>query len=63
MGHTLDHFRLNSAVSVILAVEVLRFVAHTMTSVADDRDLNLGVVWHLLLFTMLVGGHCNLESS
>lgn len=34
-----------------------------MTSVPDNWDLNFRVVWHLLLFTMFVGGHRNLEAS
>ena len=34
-----------------------------MASVAYDRDLDLGVVWHLLLLAMFVAGHSDLETS
>ena len=62
LSHTLHHFGLNRAISVILAVEVLRFVSHSMTGVTNDWDLYLGVVGHLLIFSVLVGGHGDLES-
>ena len=63
LSHTLHHFGLNSAISVILAIEVLRFVSHSVTGVANDRDLYLRVVGHLLIFSVLIGGHGDLESS
>ena len=63
LSHTLDHLGLDRAVSVVLAVEVLRFVAHAVASVADNWDLDLGLVWHLSLFTVLIGVHRDLEAS
>lgn len=54
VAHALDHFGLDGAITVVLAVKVLRLVAHTMTSVACNRDLDFRVVWHLLIFTVLV---------
>ena len=33
-----------------------------MASVTDNGDLNFGVVWHLVIFTVLVRSHCNLET-
>lgn len=63
LGHALDHLGLDCAVSVILAIEVLRFVTHAMASVANDRDLHFRVVWHLCLLTCLVRGHCDLEAG
>ena len=63
MGHTLDHLGLDCTVSVVLAIEVLRLVAHAVSSVANHGDLDLGLVWHLVLFTMLVGVHGDLEAN
>ena len=54
LGHALDHFGLNGAVSVVLSVEILRFVAHAVASVADYRDLHLRVVGHLSVLSVLV---------
>ena len=34
-----------------------------MASVADDWNLNFGVVWHLSVLSVLVRGHCDLETS
>jgi len=54
LGHALNHFGLNGAITVVLAVEVLRLVAHAMASVTDDGDLHFRIVWHLLVVTLLV---------
>lgn len=63
LSHALDHLRLNGTVSVVLAIEVLRLVTHTMAGVAYNRDLHFRVVWHLLLLTRLVRSHGNLEAG
>ena len=34
-----------------------------MASVAHNGDLNLRVIGHFCLFTVLIGSHCNLEAS
>ena len=44
---------LNGAVTVVLSIEILGFVSHSVSGVADDGDLNFGVVWKLLCFTLL----------
>ena len=63
LGHTLHHLGLDGTVTVVLSIEVLGFVAHSVSCVADDGDLNLGVVWKLLFFTRLSGMHRDLHAS
>ena len=40
LNHTLHHLRLDTAVSKVLPVEVLRFVAHTVATVPNDWDVH-----------------------
>ena len=63
LGHTLHHLGLDGTVTVVLSIEVLGFVAHSVSCVADDGDLNFGVVWKLLFFTSLSGMHRDLHAS
>ena len=58
-----DHFTHDGAVTIVLSVEVLRLVAHSVSCVANNWDLNFGVVWKLLCFTLFRGMHCNLHAS
>ena len=44
--HFCDHFALNGAVLEILAVEVLRSIAHSVACVADYWQLHFVLVWH-----------------
>jgi hypothetical protein len=39
--HFLDKFRLNSAVSLVLSIEVLSLVSHSVACVACDWELDL----------------------
>ena len=39
-GHLLDEFALNCAVSLVLSVEVLALVSHSVASVTCDWNLN-----------------------
>ena len=61
--HAMHHFGLNGAVTEVLSIKVLRFVAHAVASVANDRNLHFGVVRHLVLLTVLVRSHGDLETS
>lgn len=63
LSHALHHFGLDSTVSVVLAVEVLRFVSHAVASVAHDGDLHFRVVRHLVVLAVLIGSHRDLEAS
>ena len=59
----MDHLALNGAVAEVLAVEILRLVAHAMTSIADNWDLNFRVVGHFGILAVLIGGHRDLETG
>ena len=63
LGHALDHLRLNSAVAVVLSIKVLRLVAHSVSCVANNWDLNFGVVWKLLSFTLFCRMHSDLHAG
>ena len=63
LGHALDHLRLNSAVAVVLSIKVLRLVAHPVSCVANNWDLNFGVVWKLLSFTLFRRVHGDLHAG
>ena len=62
LRHAMHHFGLNGAVTEVLSIKVLRFVAHAVTSVANDGDLDFRVVWHLVVLAVLIRSHGDLEA-
>ena len=59
----MDHFAHNGAVAIVLSVEVLRLVAHSVSGVADHWDLNLGIIWFLFEFALFVRVHGDLHAG
>ena len=49
-----DHFAHDGAVAIVLSVEVLGLVAHSVSGVAYDGDLNLGIIGFLFEFALFV---------
>ena len=54
LGHFLYHFAHDGTITVVLTIEVLRFVTHPVSSVTNHWNLNLGIIWFLLEFTLFV---------
>ena len=62
LRHAMHHFGLDGAVTEVLSIKVLRFVAHAVSGVADDGDLDFRVVWHLVVLAVLIRSHGDLEA-
>ena len=58
-----DHFTHDGAVTIVLSVEVLRLVAHSVSCVAHNRDLNLGIIGFLFQIALFVRVHCDLHAG
>lgn len=62
MRHFLDHLRLDRAISKSLTIEILALVAHAVSSVANNGDLNLSVFGETSLLTALGRFHGDLHA-
>jgi hypothetical protein len=61
-GHLLDKFALNGAVSLILSVEVLALVTHSVASVSGDWNLDSILRHWLSSYSYSVLGRLNCSS-
>ena len=59
----MDHFTHDGAVTIVLSIEVLRLVAHSVSCVAHNRDLNLGIIGFLFQIALFVRVHCDLHAG